>query len=102
MQDLNGTRVVITGGSQGLGLAMVEALAACGANAGTVSFELTPHKVRWEQSRITESRTSNAAAFCRPLSSGTRVAPVRLSVTIATAERRFRSNWTMLDWRRSR
>jgi len=40
MQDLNGTRVVITGGSQGLGLAMVEALAACGANAGTVSFEL--------------------------------------------------------------
>jgi NAD(P)-dependent dehydrogenase (short-subunit alcohol dehydrogenase family) len=26
MQDLNGKRVVITGGSQGLGLAMVEAL----------------------------------------------------------------------------
>jgi NAD(P)-dependent dehydrogenase (short-subunit alcohol dehydrogenase family) len=33
MQNLNGKRVVITGGSQGLGLAMVEALVACGANA---------------------------------------------------------------------
>jgi NAD(P)-dependent dehydrogenase (short-subunit alcohol dehydrogenase family) len=32
MQKLNGKRVAITGGSQGLGLAMVEALAACGAN----------------------------------------------------------------------
>ena len=30
MQDLNGKRLAITGGSQGLGLAMVEALAACG------------------------------------------------------------------------
>jgi NAD(P)-dependent dehydrogenase (short-subunit alcohol dehydrogenase family) len=32
MQNLNGKRVVITGGSQGLGLAMVEALVVCGAN----------------------------------------------------------------------
>ncbi len=32
MQNLNGKRVVIAGGSQGLGLAMVEALAGRGAN----------------------------------------------------------------------
>jgi NAD(P)-dependent dehydrogenase (short-subunit alcohol dehydrogenase family) len=32
MQDLNGKRVVVTGGSEGLGLAMVEALSACGAH----------------------------------------------------------------------
>ena len=37
MQKLNGKRVVITGGSQGLGLAMVEALAACGANVTAIS-----------------------------------------------------------------
>jgi len=37
MQNLNGKRVVITGGSQGLGLAMVEALTACGANVTAIS-----------------------------------------------------------------
>jgi len=37
MQNLNGKRVVITGGSQGLGLAMVEALVACGANVTAIS-----------------------------------------------------------------
>jgi NAD(P)-dependent dehydrogenase (short-subunit alcohol dehydrogenase family) len=36
MQNLNGKRVVITGGSQGLGLAMVEALTACGANVTAI------------------------------------------------------------------
>jgi NAD(P)-dependent dehydrogenase (short-subunit alcohol dehydrogenase family) len=36
MQDLNGKRVVITGGSQGLELAMVEALAACSANVTAI------------------------------------------------------------------
>jgi NAD(P)-dependent dehydrogenase (short-subunit alcohol dehydrogenase family) len=39
MQDLNGKRVVITGGSQELGLAMVEALAACGANVAAIGRE---------------------------------------------------------------
>jgi NAD(P)-dependent dehydrogenase (short-subunit alcohol dehydrogenase family) len=37
MQNLNGKRVIVTGGSQGLGLAMVEALVACGANVTTIS-----------------------------------------------------------------
>ena len=37
MQNLNGKSVVITGGSQGLGLAMVEALVACGANVTAIS-----------------------------------------------------------------
>jgi NAD(P)-dependent dehydrogenase (short-subunit alcohol dehydrogenase family) len=39
MQQLNGRRLVITGGSQGLGLAMVEALAACGANVTAIGRE---------------------------------------------------------------
>ena len=37
MQNLTGKRVVITGGSQGLGLAMVESLTACGANVIAMS-----------------------------------------------------------------
>jgi NAD(P)-dependent dehydrogenase (short-subunit alcohol dehydrogenase family) len=37
MQNLNGKRVIITGGSQGLGLAMVEAIAACGASVIAIS-----------------------------------------------------------------
>lgn len=37
MQNLTGKRVVITGGSQGLGLAMVEALTASGANVLAMS-----------------------------------------------------------------
>jgi NAD(P)-dependent dehydrogenase (short-subunit alcohol dehydrogenase family) len=37
MQDLNGKRVVVTGGSEGLGLAMVAALAASGARVTAVA-----------------------------------------------------------------
>ncbi len=36
MHNLNGKRVVITGGSQGLGLAMVKAIAACGATVTAI------------------------------------------------------------------
>jgi NAD(P)-dependent dehydrogenase (short-subunit alcohol dehydrogenase family) len=36
MQNLNGKRVVITGGSEGLGLAMVGAFAACGADVTAI------------------------------------------------------------------
>ena len=39
MQNLNGKRVVITDGSQGLGLAMVESLASCGANVTAIGRE---------------------------------------------------------------
>jgi len=37
MQNLNGKHVIVTGGSQGLGLAMVEALVASGANVIAIS-----------------------------------------------------------------
>src|SRR5258708_1204783 len=45
MQNLNGKRVVITGGSQGLGLAMVEALAACGATDATLMNKVVREEV---------------------------------------------------------
>ncbi len=41
MQDLNGKRVVVTGGSEGLGLAMVEALAARGAHVTALARDRT-------------------------------------------------------------
>jgi NAD(P)-dependent dehydrogenase (short-subunit alcohol dehydrogenase family) len=48
MQDLNGRRVVIAGGSQGLGLAMVEALAACGVNVTAIGREIVGSAVLGE------------------------------------------------------
>lgn len=37
MQNLNGKRIVVTGGSQGLGLAMVEEFAASGAHVTAIA-----------------------------------------------------------------
>ena len=54
MQNLNGKRVVITGGSQGLGLAMVEALVACGANVIAISRD---------QANLTAAEQAGAAVI---------------------------------------
>ena len=62
IQNLKGKRVVVTGGSQGLGLAMVEALAACGANVIAIGRESCARRC-WakpgEGERVSLRHTSN-------------------------------------------
>ncbi len=59
MQNLNGKRVVITGGSQGLGLAMVEALAACGANVTAIGRDRVERNPVRVNPQVSLRHTSN-------------------------------------------